>query len=140
MPLTCRWSDLGAWDAILKETGPDGNGNATHGPVTLLDTTGSYVRAEEPGMQVVGLGLSDMIVVAKREAPLIVAHADGIAYCASDVAWITPLADGMNLVCKEFAAARVDRPLDFGQQCSPARHDLGPVAEDQVDILHLQAF
>jgi len=29
-------------------------------------------------------------------------------YQAADVAWITPLADGMNLVCKEFAAARTD--------------------------------
>ena len=29
-------------------------------------------------------------------------------YRAADVCWITPLADGMNLVCKEFAASRVD--------------------------------
>lgn len=29
-------------------------------------------------------------------------------YRAADVAWITPLADGMNLVAKEFAAARID--------------------------------
>ena len=29
-------------------------------------------------------------------------------YRAADVAWITPLADGMNLVCKEYAAARID--------------------------------
>ncbi len=29
-------------------------------------------------------------------------------YQAADVAWITPLADGMNLVCKEFIASRVD--------------------------------
>ena len=29
-------------------------------------------------------------------------------YLAADVAWITPLADGMNLVCKEFIAARCD--------------------------------
>jgi glucosylglycerol-phosphate synthase len=29
-------------------------------------------------------------------------------YCAADVLWITPLADGMNLVCKEFAASRLD--------------------------------
>jgi glucosylglycerol-phosphate synthase len=27
---------------------------------------------------------------------------------AADVAWITPLADGMNLVCKEFVASRLD--------------------------------
>lgn len=29
-------------------------------------------------------------------------------YRAADVAWITPLADGMNLVCKEFVASRFD--------------------------------
>ncbi len=29
-------------------------------------------------------------------------------YQAADVAWITPLADGMNLVAKEFAASRLD--------------------------------
>ncbi len=29
-------------------------------------------------------------------------------YMAADVAWITPLVDGMNLVCKEFVAARND--------------------------------
>lgn len=29
-------------------------------------------------------------------------------YRTADVAWITPLADGMNLVCKEYVASRVD--------------------------------
>jgi glucosylglycerol-phosphate synthase len=29
-------------------------------------------------------------------------------YRAADVAWITPLADGMNLVCKEYVASRID--------------------------------
>ncbi|WP_300055326.1 glucosylglycerol-phosphate synthase [uncultured Roseobacter sp.] len=29
-------------------------------------------------------------------------------YLAADVAWITPLVDGMNLVCKEYLAARTD--------------------------------
>ena len=29
-------------------------------------------------------------------------------YMVADVAWITPLVDGMNLVCKEFVAARSD--------------------------------
>lgn len=29
-------------------------------------------------------------------------------YRIADIAWITPLADGMNLVCKEFVAARTD--------------------------------
>ena len=35
--------------------------------------------------------------------------ADLVAYYqVADVAWITPLADGMNLVCKEFVASRID--------------------------------
>ncbi|MEL6204810.1 MAG: mannose-1-phosphate guanylyltransferase/mannose-6-phosphate isomerase, partial [Pseudomonadota bacterium] len=71
VPMPCRWSDLGAWDAILAEEGPDADGNATHGAVTLLDSAGSYVRSEEPGMQVVGLGLTDMVVVAMRDAVLV---------------------------------------------------------------------
>jgi glucosylglycerol-phosphate synthase len=29
-------------------------------------------------------------------------------YKAADIAWITPLADGMNLVCKEYVSARTD--------------------------------
>jgi len=29
-------------------------------------------------------------------------------YRAADIAWITPLADGMNLVCEEYVASRVD--------------------------------
>ncbi|ANB36749.1 trehalose-6-phosphate synthase [Rhodovulum sulfidophilum] len=45
------------------------------------------------------------IVLISRAIPF----EDLVAYYrAADVAWITPLADGMNLVCKEFCAARVD--------------------------------
>ena len=45
------------------------------------------------------------VVLVSRAVPF----KDLVAYYrAADVAWITPLADGMNLVCKEFVAARVD--------------------------------
>jgi glucosylglycerol-phosphate synthase len=45
------------------------------------------------------------IALISRAVPFI----DLVAYYrAADVAWITPLADGMNLVAKEFCAARVD--------------------------------
>jgi mannose-1-phosphate guanylyltransferase/mannose-1-phosphate guanylyltransferase/mannose-6-phosphate isomerase len=71
VPLACPWSDLGAWDALWQETPRDGDGNAVHGPVTTVDCSGSYLRAEEPGMHVVGLGLKDMVVVAMRDAVLV---------------------------------------------------------------------
>ncbi|SIS75176.1 glucosylglycerol-phosphate synthase [Phaeovulum vinaykumarii] len=45
------------------------------------------------------------IALISRAIPFV----DLVAYYrAADVAWITPLADGMNLVAKEFCAARVD--------------------------------
>lgn len=45
------------------------------------------------------------VSLVSRALPL----ADLVAYYrAADVAWITPLADGMNLVCKEFVACRTD--------------------------------
>jgi len=45
------------------------------------------------------------IALISRAIPFV----DLVAYYrAADVAWITPLADGMNLVCKEFAASRID--------------------------------
>ncbi|WP_425071251.1 glucosylglycerol-phosphate synthase [Sagittula sp. S175] len=45
------------------------------------------------------------LVLISRPVPF----ADLVAYYrAADIAWITPLADGMNLVCKEYAAARTD--------------------------------
>ncbi len=45
------------------------------------------------------------VALLSRAVPL----EDLVAYYrAADVAWITPLADGMNLVCKEFIASRID--------------------------------
>lgn len=45
------------------------------------------------------------IALISRAVPFV----DLIAYYrAADVAWITPLADGMNLVCKEYIASRID--------------------------------
>lgn len=45
------------------------------------------------------------LVLVSRAIPF----TDLVAYYrAADVAWITPLADGMNLVCKEFIASRID--------------------------------
>jgi glutamine---fructose-6-phosphate transaminase (isomerizing) len=52
--------------------------SAVRAVVARLDGAYSlcFVSTDEP----------DTIVVAKKEAPLIVAHADGVGYCASDVA------------------------------------------------------
>ena len=73
VPYAAGWSDLGDWDAVLREAGPDTSGNASHGPVTGIDCTGSLLRSESDGLQLVGIGLTDIIAVAMPDAVL-VAH------------------------------------------------------------------
>ena len=70
-PLDCGWSDLGAWDALWTVSGPDERGNVAAGEVTAVDCEGSYLRSEEPGMTLVGLGLKDVVAVAMRDAVLV---------------------------------------------------------------------
>lgn len=72
VPLDCGWSDLGAWDALWAAAKPDASGNVNSGNVTEIDCSGSYLRSEEPGMALVGLGLRDVVAVAMRDAVLVV--------------------------------------------------------------------
>jgi mannose-1-phosphate guanylyltransferase/mannose-6-phosphate isomerase len=72
VPLDCGWSDLGSWDALFATSDMDADGNAAAGDATLVDCKGSYLRSEEPGMELVGLGLRDVIAVAMRDAVLVV--------------------------------------------------------------------
>jgi mannose-1-phosphate guanylyltransferase/mannose-1-phosphate guanylyltransferase/mannose-6-phosphate isomerase len=71
VPFSAGWSDLGGWDAVWSEMGPDGRGVACHGPATAIDCDGTLLRAEDDNQVVVGLGLKDMIVVAMPDAVLV---------------------------------------------------------------------
>ncbi|MDP2738097.1 MAG: mannose-1-phosphate guanylyltransferase/mannose-6-phosphate isomerase, partial [Pseudorhodobacter sp.] len=75
VPFGGAWSDLGGWDAVWRESGPDAAGVVTAGPVTAIDCTGSLLRAEDGHQALVGIGLEDIIVVAMPDAVL-VAHKD----------------------------------------------------------------
>lgn len=73
MPYEGRWSDLGGWDAVWLESGPDGEGNVTSDQATAIDCRDSLLRSETEGQELVGIGLVDTIAVAMRDAVL-VAH------------------------------------------------------------------
>lgn len=75
VPYGGAWSDLGGWDAVWRESGPDADGVVTTGPATALDCTGTLLRAEESHQELVGIGLTDIIAVAMPDAVL-VAHKD----------------------------------------------------------------
>jgi mannose-1-phosphate guanylyltransferase/mannose-6-phosphate isomerase len=75
VPLDCGWSDLGSWEALWQAEEKDATGTATRGAVTAIDCKGSYLRSEEEGMRLVGLGLEDMVAVAMRDAVLVAPRA-----------------------------------------------------------------
>ena len=71
VPYSAGWSDLGGWDAVWAEMGPDARGVSLHGPATAIDCDDSLLRAEAEGQVVVGLGLKDTLVVAMPDAVLV---------------------------------------------------------------------
>ncbi|MCU0899519.1 MAG: mannose-1-phosphate guanylyltransferase/mannose-6-phosphate isomerase [Cypionkella sp.] len=73
MPFTAGWSDLGGWDAVWQEAGPDDAGNVASAHATAIGCEGSLLRSESDRIELVGIGLTDIIAVATTDAVL-VAH------------------------------------------------------------------
>ncbi|MBD3786067.1 MAG: mannose-1-phosphate guanylyltransferase/mannose-6-phosphate isomerase [Sphingomonadales bacterium] len=71
VPYGAGWNDLGGWDAVAREMGADAAGNATSGAVTAIDCHDSLLRSENEGVELVGIGLTNMIAVAMKDAVLI---------------------------------------------------------------------
>ena len=73
VPFAGGWSDLGGWDAVWRESGPDAAGVATSGPATAIDCSDSLLRSEGEGLELVGIGLKNIIAVAMPDAVLVAA-------------------------------------------------------------------
>lgn len=75
VPFSGGWSDLGGWDAVWREAGPDSRGVVTSDHATAIDCDGTLLRSESDALELVGIGLKDIIAVAMPDAVL-VAHMD----------------------------------------------------------------
>jgi len=75
VPFDARWSDVGDWASVLRESMSDAECVATFGRATAIDCHDTILRSEDDGLEVVGLGLKDIIAVAMPDAVL-VASAD----------------------------------------------------------------
>jgi mannose-1-phosphate guanylyltransferase/mannose-6-phosphate isomerase len=65
------WSDLGGWEAVLHHSQADSDGVATQGPVLPIGCRDSLLRSESEAVQLVGLGLENIVVVAMPDAVLV---------------------------------------------------------------------
>jgi len=71
VPFAAGWSDLGGWDAVWRETSRDADGVAVSGPATAIECRNTLLRSEAETLQVVGIGLENLIVVAMPDAVLV---------------------------------------------------------------------
>ena len=69
VPMNAGWNDVGSWSSLWDVRDKDDSGNATAGDVMLLDTTNSFVRADEKLVALVGL--DDVVVVSTKDATLV---------------------------------------------------------------------
>ena len=74
VPADLGWSDVGSWSAVWDILDHDGAGNATDGPVVMLDSRNSLVRSEDSVLTTV-VGLDDVIVVSTADAVLVSSRA-----------------------------------------------------------------
>ena len=75
VPYGGKWSDLGDWHSVWRESGPDEQGVVTAGNATALDCNDTLLQATDDNQELVGIGLKDIVAVAMPDAVL-VAHRD----------------------------------------------------------------
>jgi mannose-1-phosphate guanylyltransferase/mannose-6-phosphate isomerase len=71
VPFDGGWSDLGGWDAVWRESGPDENGVVTSGEATAIDCSNSLIRSDSERLEVVGIGLDNIMAIAMNDAVLV---------------------------------------------------------------------
>jgi mannose-1-phosphate guanylyltransferase/mannose-6-phosphate isomerase len=76
MPYHGNWSDLGGWEAVWQESDPDVAGNVVSDHAIAIDCANTLLRSESAALELVGIGLSDIVAVAMPDAVIIAHKAD----------------------------------------------------------------
>ncbi len=75
VPFESMWSDLGSWNAVWQDSPQDDNGVVLSDRATALNCENTLLRSEDENLEIVGIGLKDIVAVATSDAVL-VTHAD----------------------------------------------------------------
>lgn len=66
------WDDVGAWDSLARSFHPDPDGNVVMGDATVVDSRGSIVYNDVPGITTTVLGVEGLVVVVTDDAVLVI--------------------------------------------------------------------
>ena len=69
VPVDAGWSDIGSWDAIHQISPADADGNVAQGQAVAVRSKGCLIRSDGP--LVTALGVEDLVIVATRDAVLV---------------------------------------------------------------------
>ena len=76
MPYRGAWSDLGNWESIWHETGADGSGNVVSPHALAINCDNTLLHSGDERLELVGIGLSDIIAVAMPDAVVVARRSD----------------------------------------------------------------
>jgi mannose-1-phosphate guanylyltransferase/mannose-6-phosphate isomerase len=71
VPFDGVWSDMGGWDAVWRDADKSDTAVATVGDATAIDCENSLIRSETNGLEIVGIGLRNILAVAMEDAVLV---------------------------------------------------------------------
>lgn len=71
-----QWSDLGSWQAVWQGSDQDGDGNALSARATAFDCKNTLLRSESDQIEVVGIGLDNIVAIAMRDAVMVADMSD----------------------------------------------------------------
>lgn len=70
VPLSCGWTDAGAWDAMWRVKTKDENGNVINGTAYTIDTDDCFINCED-GIQVATLGVKDLVIISTKDVIMV---------------------------------------------------------------------
>ena len=71
VPFSAGWSDLGGWDAVWRESKATIDGVVLSENSTSIDCQNSLIRSENNTIEIVGIGLKNIIAIAMNDAVLV---------------------------------------------------------------------
>lgn len=71
VPFASEWSDLGGWDAVWRQSEADEDGVVVSAHATAIDCKNTLLRSESEALEVVGIGLENIVAVAMPDAVLV---------------------------------------------------------------------
>ncbi|MFZ1467636.1 MAG: mannose-1-phosphate guanylyltransferase/mannose-6-phosphate isomerase [Paracoccaceae bacterium] len=74
VPYTAGWSDLGDWESVWRAGNPDAAGMVVSDHATAIDCRDSLLRSEGGTVELIGIGLENIVAVAMPDAVLVVAR------------------------------------------------------------------